>query len=97
MTTEELATLFEAHDGEYIKFDRITTRRSNRPDMHAFLLLDELVPGTKCMVAAAEHDEIWLAVSPEQLAEAATEAIVIELARCGVRYDDDVESLAMFA
>jgi hypothetical protein len=36
-----------------------------RPDLHAFLLLDRLVPGDHDMITAATHDEFFLGVSPE--------------------------------
>ena len=97
MTPEDMADLFERHEGEFIKFDRVTTKRSNRRDLHAFIRLDELVPGDRCVISGAEHDEIWIEVSIPALAKVATEADIIELIRCGVRLDADVESLAMFA
>lgn len=48
------------------------------------------------MVSAAEHDEIYLDVSGEELCAVATEADLIYLHRCGVRYDSSTDSLAMF-
>lgn len=95
MTTDELSALFDADD-EFIKFDRVPKKRSQRPDIHAFLLLDELVPGATDMVSAAEHDEIYLEVDPEALAKVITKEQVIELQRCGVRYDSANDSLCMF-
>ena len=98
MTVDELIEAFERHgETDYLKFEMVATRRSGRADLHAFLVLDELVPGARDIVAGAEHDEIWLDVSAEDLATVATDAIVLELVRCGVRWDSDVESLAMFA
>ena len=95
MTPDQIYALFEKHANEYIRHSRIKGMRPRRPDLHAFLLLDALVPGTEDMVSAAEHDEIFLDVSPDELAAAdPTEAQVIELIRCGVRLDDD--SLKMF-
>ena len=83
--------------GEFLKFERVHNQLSNRPDIHAFLLLDKLVPRpNRDMVSSAEHDEIWLDVDPEELAEAATEEQIIELIRCGVRFDSQTDSLAMF-
>lgn len=96
MTTEELIAQLEDNDAEFLKFDRIQNKRSKRPDLHAFLLLDELVPGDRDMVSCAEHDQIWLHVQPEQLAAVATPELVVELIRCGVRYDSGGEGLAMF-
>lgn len=88
--------IFEKHEDEFLKFDRVENKRSGRRDLHAFLLLDSLMPGKRPMVSAAEHDEIWLDIDCEDLAQIATEAQILELIRCGVRYDDDVESLALF-
>lgn len=94
MTLDEMEDLFDDDGDEYLKFERVENKRSSRPDIHAFILLNELVPGTRDMIAAAEHDEIYLDVDPETLAEVATEEQIIELIRCGVRYSDD--SLRMF-
>jgi len=94
----DLKEVFDKFEDEYRHFDHVTDRLSERPDLHAFLLLDRLLPGKKGnMVAAAQHDKIWLDTDCERLAEVATEEDILTLVRCGVRYDDDVESLAMFA
>lgn len=102
----DLNAVFEKHDEEFLKFERVANKRSKRPDLHAFLLLDEIVPPEPTpgfpdrtdqsfdMVSAAEHDEIWLETDTEKLAENATEEQIVELIRCGVRLSDD--SLAMF-
>jgi hypothetical protein len=98
--------IFDAFEDEFLKFNRIPEeqRRSPRPDVHAFLLLDSIVPPplnhsgrTSDMVCAAEHDEIFLATDIEALEKNATPAQLCELHRCGVRHDTDTDSLAMFA
>lgn len=92
-----LKKTFDKHnDEEFLKFDRVKTKLSNRADIHAFLLLDKLVPGTTDMVSSAEHDEIWLNVELEELEAVATEEQVVELLRCGVRLDRETDALAMF-
>jgi len=96
MRTRELRDLFEAHDGEYIKFERVSNPRSKRPDLHAFLLLDELVPGDSDMISCAWHDNIGLDIDLSDLAGVITEEQVIELIRCGVRIDDEGH-LVMYA
>lgn len=80
------------------RFEEILPERrfSNRKDLHAFVLLDRLVPGTWDMVSSAEHDEIWFEVSPDDLLKVATEDDLLDLIRCGVFYDDDIEALSMF-
>lgn len=91
-----LEAVFEKYNDEYIKFDGIESKRNNRPDIHAFLLLDELIPGNMDMVSAAEHDEIYLNINCDALARIATEEQILELVRCGVRYDSEYDCLCMF-
>lgn len=96
MDPQELHALFELHADEHCKFERVENKRSQRADLHAFLLLDELFPEARDIIGSAAHDEIFLAVNPEQLATVATSDLVLELRRCGVRYDRSTDSLAMF-
>jgi hypothetical protein len=97
MTIKEMAEiLMDRNDDEYLEFERVEQKKSQRPDLHAFLLLDMLVPETSDIVASAAHDEIWLGVEPKTLAAVVTREQLIDLVRCGVRWDDSCESLAMF-
>lgn len=79
-----------------MEFERIENPRSKRPDLHAFLVLDELLPAKEKqdVIGGASHDEIYLAFDLESLAPVATPEIVRDLVRCGVRYDSD--GLCMF-
>ena len=95
MTIEELEAAFERHGAEYIKFERVKTKLHARPDMHAFLLLDKLVPGQRGMVAGATHDEIWLETDVYELSKVISNDDVRDLVRCGVRWGED--GLCMFA
>jgi hypothetical protein len=89
MTLERMTDLFSKHsDEEYIEFERVKKRRSNRPDLHAFMLLDEILPGKKDIVGAAEHDQVFLSIDCRELAKVITEEQIIELLRCGVGYGD---------
>jgi hypothetical protein len=99
MKLEQLVAEFERFSDEYIQFENVENKLSRRPDMHAFMLLDKLLPGDGKgdMVSAAEHDQIWLEIEPEALARVATPQIVLDLVRCGVSYDDETESLYLFA
>jgi len=85
--------LFEKHEDEFCKFEHVIKKRSQRADLHAFLLLDELYPQEQDIVSDAEHDKIWLSVTPD---DKLTEDHVIELLRCGVMWDRYYESLWMF-
>lgn len=96
MKTKELRAIFEKHDDEFLEFDRIAAKRSLCPDLHAFMLLDELLPGRSDMVCHAEHDEIWLKPNLRDLAKVATEGQLVDLIRCGVRIDVDGDGLCMF-
>lgn len=91
-----LKEMFDKHDEEFLQFDSIENKRSRRPDLHAFLLLDELQPSTSDIVDAAEHDEYWLAIDCDALEKAITSDQVLELVRCGIRYDDDVFRLQSY-
>ena len=103
MTTEKLFDLFAEAGETYLKFSDIKNPRVNRPDLHAFLLLNEIAPSEINrsghgwdIVSCAEHDEIWLSVTLEQLAPVITKEQVEELVACGVYLDRDTESLHMF-
>ena len=92
----DLGKAFDDADDQYLKFERIEAPPCARPDLCAFLKLNELVPGKIDIVSAAEHDEIYLEVSPDALAKVATFEDVVYLSRCGVRFSPDTDCLAMF-
>lgn len=103
----DIAATFEKFENEYLNFESIESPRHPCPDLGAFLLLAELAPDVISnsgpyngkqhdIVSAADHDEIWLSVDLGKFAEVATEENILELVRCGVRYDTENESLAMF-
>jgi len=92
-----LKDAFDKYEDEFLKFDRIENRFSNRPDLHAFILLDKLVPGNRDMISCSAHDEYYLSITPDELAAVATEEQIMDLHRCGVRYDEGEDSLCLFA
>ena len=92
----DISATFEKHEDEFLKYDRIESPRHASPDLCAFLVLHDIVGGSRDMVSSAEHDEIWLDVDISELAEKATESDIITLIRCGVRLDEEVSALAMF-
>ena len=88
MTHETLKDLFDRHaDAEHLHWERVTNRRSQRPDLHAFLLLDALQPGDGDIVSGAEHDTFYMHTNIEKLADVITEDQVVELLRCGILLD----------
>ena len=88
---------FEKYKGDYAKFDHVENKLHDRPDLCAFLLLDKLLPNAgRDLVCVAVYDMIYLEVDCEKLAEVATEEDILMLSRCGVFYDTETDSLAMF-
>ena len=82
---------------EFLHFERIENPRHPRPDVCAFLILHDLVPGTDNMIADAKHDEFFLSTDCDKLAAVIAPEQIRDLVRCGVRYDEGVDSLAMFS
>jgi len=93
MTLEEM---FDAvPEEEFLRFSVISNPPYSRRDVCAFVKLAQLVPGSEDIVSCGEHDQIWFGVDPEKLAETATPEDILYLVRCGVRYDDNADSLWM--
>lgn len=92
-----VSDLFKAADGEFLRFERIpeAERRHVRPDLCALLYLHERLGGERDAIAAAEHDIIYLCWERADLAKLAAEDVVY-ISRCGVHYDDGLDSLTLF-
>lgn len=94
-----MAERWERVNDEFIKFENIpkSDRPFTSPDICAFALLDKKFPAERDfdMVSCAGHDEIYLRIESEQIAQL-TDDEILYLTRCGVRYEDDTESLALF-
>lgn len=88
--------IFEKHDEEFLKFDRIKNKLSKRPDLHAFILLDSILLSDDNIISGSHHEEIWLDIDLEELAKKATEEQIVDLHRCGVRYFSEYDCLGMF-
>lgn len=87
-TTVDIANRFDKFDDEFLEFDRIEDKFHNRADIHAFLLLHQLVPSTRDIITGADHDVIYLETQAEALNAVATDEQIRDLVRCGVRYND---------
>jgi hypothetical protein len=96
MTADEMKSLFKENEGLFLQSDCITERLSQMDDLHAFLLLDKLVPGQQNIIDGASHDEIYISIDVDKLAEVITPEQIQELIRCGIMYSDEVDSLMMF-
>jgi hypothetical protein len=91
-----LPETFRKFADDYISFDQVLNPMSQRPDLHAFMLLDRLVPGSQDIVSHSTHDEFYLSFDPSALAAVATEEDIHDLVRCGVRYNEEYDALCMF-
>lgn len=91
-----LAEMFKVCDIDYLEFDMVEKKLSQRPDIHAFMLLDRLQPGSFNMISAAEHDEFTLSIDCDELGKVVTLDQVRDLYRCGVRYSEEYNLLSMF-
>lgn len=87
---------FEAVENESHRFERVQTPASTRPDVCAFVMLTNLLGGNRDLVDAAEHDQIWLDVDPDELDEKADDEFILTLVRCGVWYDSGVDRVSLF-
>lgn len=90
-----LQSRFGLYHSEYLRFERVEPRLASRPDLHAFILLNRLVPSNDYLIEAAEHDMIWLDVDLAKLETMATDDNIKDLVRCGVMYDIDLDCLKM--
>lgn len=80
---------------ECLEFDRVDSKRTERPDLHALLLLEELFPGYSMTVAiGGMFDRIYFGVDIESINQL-TEGNVLELVRCGVKFEKFNESLLL--
>ena len=91
----DIESVFEKFHDEFLRFEKVEDKSSERMDLHAFNLLDSLFPDDRRIIAAAEHGEIHLSIKIEDLEKTSiSEDQVRDLVRCGVRIGD--EYLHMF-
>lgn len=98
MEIEKFVNLMEqaSEDVKLGAFDSVINKSSKRSDLHAFILLDKLIPIKQDIISAAEHDVVYLGVDIEELAKVITEEQIVELVACGVSYDSSIDCLYMF-
>lgn len=99
MEIDEIRELFEKHDEEFLKFEKVENKLSNKRDLHAFMLLDQLSKDKSGdIIGHAEHDEYLLNFDEEEIENLdLTENIIIDLRRCGVLFDEEFEVFKLFA
>jgi len=76
---------FDAVKNEYLKFNRIKNKRSQRPDLNACILLDTLFPDQgRNMVSANGYDDVIYLDVPSDRLDELSDNHILELVRCGV-------------
>lgn len=98
MTYEEMKEKFKEYSEEFLEFEEnVKNPLSKRPDLHAFILLDKLQPTEYCMIYASAHDEFFLNIDLDAIAEVITEEQIVELIACGVSLDTVGRRFSMFS
>lgn len=98
MNKKKLISLFDKYSEEVslCAFDDVENKYSNRSDLHAFILLDKIIPSNHNIICSAQHKEIFLECKIKELAKVITEEQIKELVACGVSYDSSRDCLYMF-
>ena len=86
---------FEKYDDEFLDFSKVKSPVSTRPDLCAFLILDTLCSSHQDIIAGAEHDEIYLGIDCEALQTKITDEQIRDLVRCGVSFNEALDSLVL--
>lgn len=99
MTSEEIRELL-TDSIEFLKIENLPKEKlyCSRIDLNGLILLDKLLPNynTKSIIAASEHDIIYLEGDLEELIKTTSKEDIINLSRCGIFYDKEYDCLAMF-
>lgn len=89
MDNKRLLQLFkDYHEQDKLSFTNISNKLSDNKHLHAFLLLQSLVPSKRNIIAKADCDTVYLDFVAEDLLGVITDAQIEELAACGVNYDN---------
>lgn len=86
---------FENCRDEYLKFDRLQHRNHECRFLCAFLILDHLVHSSGPIIAATDLELIFLSTNCNFLASVATYQDIVNLMRCGVKYNRQFDCLEM--
>ena len=79
-----------------LTFEGIGNKYSQRKDLHAFILLDKIVPDNKYLISAAEHDAIYLDINIEDFISKVSKDQLMELLLFGIMYNSEYNCFIMF-
>jgi hypothetical protein len=91
MITGKLEEFFDNSD-IFLQFEHIENPLNTDATINAMLMLQPYSKGS--ILAASEHDCIYFSVDIVEMAKHVDETYLIDLSRCGVRWEDD--SFQMF-
>lgn len=96
MNIKELEKFFEKFtEDEFLLFEKVENKRSRFPEIHAILLLEERFPPNKKdefnpnAISCIQFPEIALTFIPHNKMKL-TENDIIELIRCGISYNKNI-------
>lgn len=85
----DLGATFYSFDNEYNKFDCVSSKRSSKRDIHALLTLESHgLIDSQTAVGNSQDYYVYINVPCDQLEAKTDEDLILELVRCGVRYDE---------
>jgi len=97
MDKKRLLQLFKHyHEQDKLSFTNVSNKLSDNKHLHAFLLLQSLVPSKRNIIVKADYDTVYLDFVAEDLLAVITDAQIEELAACGVNYDNTNDFLHIY-
>jgi len=97
MNKDKCIQIWKLHDQEYLEFFKIKNKICESPDLSALMLIHKFMLYKEYdVIRGSEHDEIYLTSLDDLDLEKITEDVIIDLIRCGVRYDENYDCLSMF-
>ena len=97
MIKEEFIEIWNLHDKEYHHFGKIENKICESTDLSAFMMIHKFMINKEAdIITSAEHDEIYLSSLDDLDFAKIIEEDIVYLIRCGVRYDEEYDCLAMF-
>ena len=88
----QLDERFNDYEDEYLKFDSIENKLSDRPDLCALILLNKLFPSTNNIIGATEHDIMYINISRNEI-KTLTDDQIVYLIRCGIHFNSEFQCL----
>jgi uncharacterized radical SAM superfamily Fe-S cluster-containing enzyme len=97
MTRDEIENFLNNHEEDFLDFDSVKDKKSNRADLHAFIILDSLFPSDNDIIANSEHEIIFIDVDVDEFCDKITEDVLLDLHRCGILYNTRDDAIFMYA